>query len=146
MDGLNKCMLLGNCVADPELRTTSGGQAILKLRLATNESYLDKDRQRKERVEYHSVTVWGKRGEALAKILQKGSRIFVDGSIHTSSYNDKDGNKRYRTEINASNILLCGGGGQRSGQTKPQGQAQTTAGGGFDGYDDAPGLDEDYPF
>jgi single-strand DNA-binding protein len=106
-EGLNKVMLLGNLGADPELKVTPSGQAILKLRLATTETYLDKSNTRQERTEWHSVTVWGKRGEALAKILAKGSSIFVEGGIRTSSY-EKDGEKRYRTEIVANNIILAG--------------------------------------
>lgn len=114
-EGLNRVMLLGNLGADPELRMTGGGQGVLKLRLATSEKYLDKDRQRQERTEWHSVVVWGKRAEALAKILSKGSRIFVEGSLRTTSWEDRDGNKRYRTEIVAQNILLQGDGkGQRA--------------------------------
>lgn len=108
-EGLNKVMLLGNLGADPELRVTSGGQAILKLRVATTETYLDKSNTRQERTEWHSVTMWGKRGEALSKFLTKGERIFVEGALRTSSY-EKDGEKRYRTEIVASNIILGGRG------------------------------------
>src|SRR5688572_27592730 len=124
-DGLNRVMLLGNLGADPELRMTSGGQAVLKLRLATTENYIDKNRQRQERTEWHNVVIWGKRAEALSKILTKGSRIFVEGGLRTSSYDDRDGNKKYRTEIVSSNILLQGGrgggagggGGERGGGT-----------------------------
>lgn len=112
-DGLNKVMLLGNLGADPELKVTQGGQSILRLRIATSETYLDKNNQRQERTEWHSVSVWGKRGEALAKILSKGSRIYIEGGLRTSSY-EKDGEKRYKTEINAMNIILCDG---RSGDT-----------------------------
>jgi len=112
-EGLNRVMLLGNLGADPELRYTQGGQAVLNLRLATTESYLDKDRVRKERTDWHSVVIWGKRGEALAKFLAKGSTIFIEGSIRTSSYDDKEGNKRYKTEINATNVILAGRGGGR---------------------------------
>ncbi|MBX3199022.1 MAG: single-stranded DNA-binding protein [Labilithrix sp.] len=108
-EGLNKVMLLGNLGADPELRVTQGGQAILKLRLATTETYLDRNNTRQERTEWHSVTLWGKRGEALSKFLTKGERVFVEGSLRTSSY-EKDGEKRYRTEIVASNIILGGRG------------------------------------
>lgn len=129
-DGLNKVLLLGNLGADPELRVTPGGQAILKLRLATTESYLDKNNARQERTEWHSVTVWGKRGEALAKILSKGSSIFVEGGIRTSSY-EKDGEKRYRTEIVANNILLTGG---RRGEAGARGgDFDAPAGGGGGG-------------
>jgi single-strand DNA-binding protein len=115
-EGLNRVMLLGNLGADPELRMTSGGQAVLKLRLATSETYVDKNRQRQERTEWHNVVIWGKRAEALAKILTKGSRIFVEGGLRTSSYDDRDGNKRYRTEVVCSNILLQGSGGGAGGR------------------------------
>jgi single-strand DNA-binding protein len=131
-EGLNRVMLLGNLGADPELRMTQGGQAVLKLRLATSETYMDKNRQRQERTEWHSVVIWGKRAEALAKILTKGSRIFIEGGLRTSTYDDRDGNKRYRTEIVASNILLQGSGGGRGGG----------GGGGGGGYREA-GPEED---
>ena len=108
-EGLNKVMLLGNLGADPELKVTQGGQAVLKLRLATTESYLDRNNTRQERTEWHRVTLWGKRAEALAKFLTKGERIFVEGRISTSSY-EKDGEKRYSTEVVANNIILAGRG------------------------------------
>lgn len=111
-EGLNRVMLLGNLGADPELRVTQGGQAILKLRIATSESYLDKSNTRQERTEWHSVTMWGKRGEALSKFLTKGDRIFVEGKLSTSSY-EKDGEKRYRTEVVATNIILNGRGEEK---------------------------------
>lgn len=140
-EGLNKVMLLGNLGADPELRMTAGGQAILKLRLATTETYLDKSNTRQERTEWHSITVWGKRGEALAKILAKGSNIFVEGSLRTSSY-EKDGEKRYRTEIVANNILLTGRRGGEAGAARggddfggpPPERPRASGGGGGGGY------------
>ena len=125
-EGLNKVMLLGNLGADPELKMTQGGQAVLKLRLATTETYLDKNQTRQERTEWHSVTLWGKRGEALSKFLTKGERIFVEGSLRTSSY-EKNGEKRYSTEINATNIILAGRG-------KGQGAGDDMGGGGGGGY------------
>lgn len=106
-------MLLGNLGADPELRMTQSGQAVLSLRVATTESYLDKDKERRERTDWHSVVVWGKRGEALSKILRKGSSIFVEGSLRTSSYDAKDGSKRYKTEVMATSVILAGGGHAR---------------------------------
>jgi single-strand DNA-binding protein len=112
-EGLNKVMLLGNLGQDPELKMIAGGQAVLNLRLATTESYLDKNNTRQERTDWHTVTVWGKRAEALAKILAKGSQLFVEGRIQTRSY-EKNGEKRYATDIVANNIILTGrrGGGE----------------------------------
>lgn len=119
-EGLNRVMLLGNLGADPELRFTQGGQAVLNLRLATTESYLDRDKVRKERTDWHNVVIWGKRAEALGKILGKGSSIFVEGSLRTSSYEDRDGNKRYKTEVVASNVLLTGGARGRGAGVGPE--------------------------
>jgi single-strand DNA-binding protein len=109
MNGLNKVLLYGNLTADGDLRYTQAGQAVLNFRMATNETYLDKNRERQERVDYHACVCWGKRGEALAKILVKGSTIFVEGSLRTSSYDDKEGVKRYKTEVNVINVVLAGG-------------------------------------
>jgi single-strand DNA-binding protein len=166
-EGLNKVMLMGNLGADPELRVTSGGQSVLKLRLATSETYLDKNRVRQERTEWHSVVVWGKRAEALSKFLTKGSRLFIEGGLRTSSYDDKEGNKRYRTEIVANNIILAGSGGGRGGGGGGGGgggrggddyEAPTGGGGGYDDQDyggvggggggggGAGGGDDDIPF
>lgn len=140
-EGLNRVMLLGNLGADPELRTTSGGQSVLKLRLATSETYLDKNRQRQEKTEWHSVVIWGKRAEALGKILSKGSRLFVEGGLRTSSYEDREGVKRYKTEIVANNVLLQGGrggggGGGGGGRSEPEG------GGNYGGGDPGPGAED----
>jgi single-strand DNA-binding protein len=117
-EGLNKVMLLGNLGADPELRMTQTGDAILKLRLATTENYLDRNNTRQERTEWHQVTLFGKRGEALSKFLKKGERVFVEGRISTSSY-EKDGEKRYRTEVVATNVILNGGAKQSSSDDEP---------------------------
>lgn len=140
MEGMNKVILLGALGADPELKSTQSGQSVLKLRLATSEKYKDKDDKWQERAEWHSCTVWGKRAEGLAKILVKGSQILVEGSLRTSSY-EKDGEKRYKTEVNAHNVLLCGGkraesarsGGGSAKHTAPQ-------------DDDFPPDDEPPPF
>lgn len=109
-DGLNRVLLFGNLGSDPELRFTGGGtgRAVLHMRLATSESYLDASQVRQERTDWHDVTIWGKRGEALAKVLTKGARVLVEGRLHTSSW-EKDGVKRFRTEVVADNVLLAGG-------------------------------------
>lgn len=133
MQGLNRVMLLGNLGADPELRMTQGGQAVLNIRLATTEQYLDKNKAKQERTEWHNVTIWGKRGEALAKILHKGDRILIEGRLHYDSYDDRDGNKRYRTNIIATEVLLQGSksGAKREPEREP-------ADGGFGDDDDIP--------
>ncbi len=172
-EGLNRVMLLGNLGADPELRVTPGGQAVLKLRLATNESYVDRNNVRQERTEWHRVTVWGRRAEALGKFLQKGDSLFVEGRLQTSSY-EKNGEKRYSTEVVANNVILSGrgrgegagardgGGGARFGR-EPSTQPGHSGGGAeppFDDYADAgspagaagpggagsAGADDDIPF
>jgi single-strand DNA-binding protein len=141
-DGLNRVTLFGNLGADPELRVTQSGQSVLKMRLATSASYFDKDKQqRQERVEWHSVTVWGKRAEALAKFLSKGSRLLVEGELRTSSWDDENGNKRYRTEVNALNIILAGGGSQhqRDNVRNPPSDQYSQG-------DDERGYEDDIPF
>ncbi|MBK7586458.1 MAG: single-stranded DNA-binding protein [Myxococcales bacterium] len=162
-EGLNRVFLLGNLGADPELKVTSSGQAVLKMRLATSETYLDKNRVRQERTEWHNVVVWGKRAEALGKFLTKGSRLMVEGGLRTSSYEDREGHKRYRTEIVANNIILSGSGGGGGGARGGAGGGGGGGGGSRDdygapdeqspqpsgGYDDADyggGGDDDIPF
>jgi single-strand DNA-binding protein len=151
-EGLNRVLLLGNLGADPEFRVTSSGQQVLKMRLATSESYLDRNRVRQERTEWHNVVIWGKRAEALSKFLAKGARLFVEGGLRTSSYDDRDGNKRYRTEIIASNVILAGrgdGGGAGRGRSDDQssGPPPSASGGGYDDADYGPGgSDDDIPF
>ena len=159
-EGLNKVMLLGNLGADPELKVTQGGQAVLKLRMATTESYLDRNNTRQERTEWHRVTIWGKRAEALAKFLEKGHRIFVEGRISTSSY-EKDGEKRYSTEVVAHNIILAGGRGRGDDSGESSGSSRGGGGGGrgsrgrapdperqndYGGSDYGGGADDEIPF
>src|SRR3954454_5933988 len=167
-DGLNRVMLLGNLGADPELRFTQSGQAVLNMRLATTESYLDKNKVRQERTDWHNIVLWGKRGEALAKFLTKGTTIFVEGGLRTSSYDDKEGTKRYKTEVHATNIILAGrgrgggggevgdpmgggggGGGGAGRRGGPSGSAPPAGGrdeAPADDYGGAGGGDDDIPF
>lgn len=128
-EGLNRVTLLGNLGAEPELRQ-AGDNQVLSLRLATTESFVDKQKNKQEKTEWHTVTVWGARAAGLAKILYKGDRILVEGSIATSSY-EKDGEKKYITKINAKNIVLCGS------KSKPEQKSSSS-------YDDY--TDDDIPF
>ncbi len=142
-EGLNKVMLLGQLGADPELRMTASGQAVLNMRVATTERYKDKSETWQERAEWHNVVLWGKRGEALSKFLAKGSQVFVEGGLRTTSY-EKDGGKRYKTEVVATNIILAGKGGERrdDAQRHPGASAparkETVDAGDFPDDDDIP--------
>jgi single-strand DNA-binding protein len=122
-EGVNKVLLLGNVGADPELKMTQGGTSVLKIRLATTERYQDKNGVWQDRTDFHSIVVWGKRAESLHKILAKGSQIFVEGGLKTSSYEDRDGNKRYKTEVTANKVILGGRAPGRSrDEEEPRGQ------------------------
>ena len=115
--GMNKWTGAGNLTEDPTLRYTQSGTAVLNMRVACNERYKDRDGEGKDHTEFVTVTVWGKRGEALAKFLAKGSFVAVEGKLRTRSY-EKDGQKRWSTEVKALDVVLPpkggGGGGQRS--------------------------------
>jgi single-strand DNA-binding protein len=113
--GVNKVILVGNLGADPDMRYTPSGQGVCELRVATSESWNDKNGQRQERTEWHRVVVWGKRAEICSKYLSKGRQVYVEGRIQTRSYDDKDGNKRYITEVIAQDVQFLGGGGGRDG-------------------------------
>lgn len=111
---VNKVILVGNLGADPDMRYTGSGQAVCELRIATEESWTGKDGQRNAKTEWHRVVVWGNTGEACAKHLAKGRQVYVEGRIQTRSYDDKDGQKRYVTEIIASDVKFLGGGDRSS--------------------------------
>lgn len=114
---MNRVILIGNLGADAELKYTNSGQPVLSMRLATSEKWQGKDGQQQERTDWHSLTLWGKRAEALAKYLTKGSRIAIQGRIQYREYEDRNGNKRWSTDINVDDVELLGGrdGGQRYG-------------------------------
>lgn len=109
MNGLNKVNLIGNVCADGELRFTQSGTPVLNFRVAVNTRYKSED-EWKERAEFVNLVLWGKRGEALSKILTKGTPVFIDGELRSSSWEDKeDGKKRYKTEVNVNDVILLGG-------------------------------------
>lgn len=106
-EGINRVTLLGNIGADPELRSLAN-HSVLNIRLATTEVFFDKNKVKQERTEWHRVAMWGPRAEALGRMLSKGERILVEGRLETRSW-EKDGEKRYSTDIVATNIVMCGG-------------------------------------
>jgi single-strand DNA-binding protein len=115
MGSVNKVILVGNLGRDAELRFTAGGAAVSTLNLATTEVWNDKQGQKQEKTEWHRIVLWGKQAESLQEYLVKGKQIYVEGSLQTRKWQDKDGNDKYTTEIKARNITLLGGGGGRSG-------------------------------
>ena len=106
--GLNCVTLIGNLGSNPGLRYTQSGTPVITIRMATTESFMSRDNEVRVRTEWHGVIIWGKRGEALAKILVKGSQVCVEGRLQTRSGDTQDGTKRYSTEIVATNIVLLG--------------------------------------
>jgi single-strand DNA-binding protein len=113
--GVNKVIIIGRLGNDPEVRYTSGGGAVANFNLATNESWTDKSGQRQERTEWHKIVVWGKVAELCGQYLSKGRQAFVEGRLQTRDWTDKEGNKRYTTEIVAQNVQFLGGpGGERA--------------------------------
>jgi single-strand DNA-binding protein len=139
-DGMNRVTLLGNLGADPELRYTQGGQPVLNMRMACTESWFDKTaNERKERTEWLNVVIWGKRAEGLSKILKKGSQALIEGRLQTSQYDDREGNKRYKTDVVALNVLLTsrsGGNGGGGRQASPPPDDFDGGGGGYGNNDD----------
>lgn len=120
--GINKVILVGTLGADPEARYPSGGgggTTITSVRLATNESWTDKQGQKQERTEWHRVKFFGKLAEIAAEYLRKGSQVYVEGSLRTDKYTDRDGNERYSTDIIASEMQMLGGRSQGDSQGEP---------------------------
>lgn len=106
---VNKVIILGRLGQDPELKYTPGGMAVCNFTLATSESWADKAGQKQERTEWHRIVVWGKLAELCNQYLTKGRQAYVEGSLQTRAWDDKNGQKRYTTEINAKTIQFIGG-------------------------------------
>lgn len=161
--GINKVILIGNAGADPELRYTPGGSAVSNFSIATNESWTNSSGERQERTEWHRIVVWGRLAEICNQYLRKGSKVYIEGKLQTSSWEGQDGVKRYTTEVVAREMQLLdsrsdmdgnyGGGAPQSQQAAPQPQATaaTTAPaqdqGGTSESDSPPyTADDDLPF
>ena len=112
---VNKVILIGNLGKDPEVRFTAGGKAVARFSLATSDTWNDAEGTRQERTEWHNIVVWGKQAESCGQYLQKGRQVYIEGSIRYRQYDDKEGNKKYITEVNAQRIQFLGGGGGRAG-------------------------------
>jgi single-strand DNA-binding protein len=104
MSGVNKVILVGRLGNDPEIRYTQQGVAVTNFNIATSENWVDKGGQKQERTEWHRIVVWGKMAETCSQYLTKGRQVFIEGRLQTRQWDDKDGGKRYTTEVVASTV------------------------------------------
>lgn len=116
MAAVNKVILIGNLGKDPEFKYTPGGQPVATFSLATTERFSDKNGQRQEKTEWHNIVAWGKLAELVNQYLKKGRSAYIEGKLTTRSWDDKDGNKRYKTEIVANTIQFLGSASGNGGE------------------------------
>jgi len=109
MASVNKAILIGNLGQDPEIRYAPSGQAVTTFRIATTEKWRDKDGQMQERTDWHNIVCWGRQAEIANEYLKKGRPVYIEGRIQNRSYDDKDGNKRYISEIVVQRLQFLGG-------------------------------------
>ncbi|HEU4662522.1 MAG TPA: single-stranded DNA-binding protein [Dokdonella sp.] len=130
--GINKVILVGNLGADPETRYTANGGAITSIRIATSESWKDKQTgEQQERTEWHRVKFFGRLAEIAGEYLKKGRQVYVEGSLRTDKYTDKDGIERYSTDIIANEMQMLGGQGGGGGEGGGYGGGGGGGGGGY---------------
>ncbi|TVR16134.1 MAG: single-stranded DNA-binding protein [Balneolaceae bacterium] len=145
MSSLNKAMIIGRLGQDPEVRYTQSNTAVATLSVATSERYKDRNGELQEKTEWHRVVAWGRTAEICQEYLKKGSLAYFEGPIQTREWEDKDGQKRYTTEIKALSMQMLdsrGGGGAPS-QSSKQSNKQTATAEIDDSFDD---MDDDLPF
>jgi single-strand DNA-binding protein len=128
MGSVNKVILIGNLGADPELKYTPSNRPLCNLSVATNEVFKDKSGQRQERTEWHRVTVWGEQAEHCSKYLSKGRSVYVEGRLQTRSWDDKEGKKRYSTDIVADRVVFLGGASGEGGGARRSGGGRSWGG------------------
>lgn len=139
MAGVNKVILIGRLGKDPEIRHLDSGTAVASFSLATTESYRNKEGQRVDQTEWHNIVLWRGLAEIAEKYLKKGNQIYLEGSIRTRSWEDKEGNKRYTTEIVGNNMTMLGG--KSDGGSSQGGSESTTT-----TPDTPPTEEDDLPF
>ncbi len=142
MSGVNKVILVGRLGADPEVRYTPGGAAVANFRMATSENWT-KDGEKQERTEWHRIVAFGKLGEICGEYLVKGKQVYIEGRIQTRSWEDKDGNKRWTTEIVASNMQMLGSPGESVNVPVPQSNEEAAT---ATSVKEAEFSEEDIPF
>ena len=139
MAGVNKVILVGNLGRDPEVRYTASGTPVANFTMATTERWNDPTSgERKEKTEWHRIVVWGKQAEIAGEYLRKGRQVYVEGSLQTREWTDREGNKRQTTEVRAQRFQMLGRPGDFEASTEPEpSSAVADSGGGFE-EDDIP--------
>lgn len=145
---VNKVILIGNLGKDPEVKYTPSGTAVAKFSIATNERYKDKGGEWQDRTEWHNIVAWQRLAEIVGEYVKKGSKLYIEGRLQTSSWEDKEsGQKRYKTEVVANDLVLLSGRGEGEGSGRSRG---ASASAGMDQrvpeQDTAQITDEDIPF
>jgi single-strand DNA-binding protein len=150
---VNKVILLGNLGKDPEVKYTPSGTPVAKITLATNERFKDKSGEWQDRTEWHNVVLWQRLAEIAGEYLKKGGKVYIEGRLQTRSWDDKtSGQKKYMTEVVASDLVLLGGRGEGGGAGESSGSySKGASGNNFDQRAPepehaAPISDEDIPF
>ncbi|MEX2208793.1 MAG: single-stranded DNA-binding protein [Myxococcota bacterium] len=133
MAGVNKVIIVGNVGRDPEVRYTQSGRAVASFSVATSERFQDKDGQPQERTEWHRVVAWGRLAEICGEYLRKGKQVYVEGRLQTRDWEDKDGHKRYTTEVIANVMQMLGRRGEDGGGAGSFGDEGPSRGGGSGG-------------
>ncbi len=139
---VNKVILVGRLGQDPEVRYTQGGTAVANLRIATDETWKDQSGERQQRTEWHTVVAWRRLAEICGQYLSKGRLVYIEGKLQTRSWQDREGNKRYSTEVQADNMVMLGGGRSEEGQAAAPAQPAAAAAAGSDSGT----SDDDIPF
>lgn len=119
---LNRAEIIGNLTRDPELRKTTSGQSVASFSVATNRAYTDSTGVKKEQADYHNVVAWGRLAEICSQYLTKGKKVYIDGRMQTRDWEGQDGQKKYRTEIVAENMIMLdrGGSPMGGGSSRPE--------------------------
>jgi single-strand DNA-binding protein len=143
MRGVNKVILIGNLGRDPEIRYTTNGQAVANFTMATSEVRTNKDGNKVESTEWHRVVAWGRLAEICGEYLSKGKTVYIEGALRTRSWEDKDGKKRWTTEVVARNMQILSPSGDRADSTSATGEGLVDD---FEVGDEPFGSDDDVPF
>jgi single-strand DNA-binding protein len=148
--GINKVILIGNLGADPETRAMPSGTTVANMRIATSESWKDKQTgDMKEQTEWHSVAMFGRLAEIAGEYLRKGSQVYIEGRLRTRKWQDKQGNDRYSTEIVANEMQMLGGrggGGAAGGGGESRDTREPRESGGVTSSTEREEFDDDIPF